>query len=296
MVPRCPTRQKQAISRVHRRSPPPAPAPSSEQIIVDPIGGAEIQLRDVATGNFHTIRTPFTTFHGPIQVDQGSFSGTGSDDALVFAAGLGVVSHVVVMDTASGAIRSSFYAYNLQYSGGTSIAIGDVNNDGVDDIITLAAFGAATHIKIIDGTRLNMVNADGTIQDAALIASFYAFSPTFLGGGSIAVGDVNGDGQLDLVVGSGVNGMSQVKVIDGKKLTEIGADGTINDSALLSKFYAFFPAFRGGVTVAVGDINGDGKADLVLGAGSGEAMLTSRSWTGAGSAMCGSMARLTNRL
>ena len=43
-----------------------------------------------------------------------------------------------------------------------------------------------------------------------------------------------------------------------------GADGT-----RLFSFFAFNPAFSGGVTVAVGDVNGDGFGDIIVGAGPG---------------------------
>ena len=76
----------------------------------------------------------------------------------------------------------------------------------------------------------------------------------------MAAGDVNGDGRADIIVGAGEgNGSSpQVKVFSG-------ADGT----TLLQSFFAFAPSFTGGVRVAAGDVNGDGRADIITGAGPG---------------------------
>lgn len=82
-------------------------------------------------------------------------------------------------------------------------------------------------------------------------------APAFLGGVSVAAGDTNGDGYIDLVTGAGAGGGPHVRVLSGK-------DGTD-----LASFFAFDESFRGGVNVAVGDVTGDGTADVVTGAGPG---------------------------
>jgi hypothetical protein len=64
-----------------------------------------------------------------------------------------------------------------------------------------------------------------------------AFPPGFLGGDFVAVGDVNGDGRLDLVVGAGPGGLPLVASFDAVSL------------AALDSFFAFPPSFNGGVFV-----------------------------------------------
>jgi len=85
------------------------------------------------------------------------------------------------------------------------------------------------------------------------------FSPFVGFGGKIvtATADLNGDGVLDLVVGAGAGGGPHVKVFDGVSGVEIAS------------FYAFAPTFRGGVNLATGDVNGDGRVDLIVVAGPG---------------------------
>ena len=90
-----------------------------------------------------------------------------------------------------------------------------------------------------------------------LQSQFLAFESTFSGGVRVATGDVNGDGQPDLVVAPGRGGGPVVKVYDGK------------NGNVLSAFFAYDPSFRGGVDVAVGDVNGDGNAEVIVGAGLG---------------------------
>jgi hypothetical protein len=70
-------------------------------------------------------------------------------------------------------------------------------------------------------------------------------------------GDVNGDGRDDIITGADAGGAPHVKVFDGAS----GAE--------LRSFFAYSPSFAGGVRVAAGDVNGDGRADIITGAGSG---------------------------
>src|SRR5262249_30449593 len=79
---------------------------------------------------------------------------------------------------------------------------------------------------------------------------------------------VNGDGHPDLIVGAGAGaGGPQVEVIDGTKLTQVQASGQIS-GALLASFTAY-AGFAGAVRVDAVDVDGDGKARIVTGAGPG---------------------------
>ena len=84
-----------------------------------------------------------------------------------------------------------------------------------------------------------------------------AFDPTFTGGVRVAVGDVNGDGVEDVIAAAGPGGGPNVKVFSGV------------DGSLMFSFFAYDPSFTGGVFVAAGDTNNDGKADIITGAGAG---------------------------
>jgi hypothetical protein len=73
----------------------------------------------------------------------------------------------------------------------------------------------------------------------------------------VATADLNGDSIPDIITAPGPGGGPDVRVFDGRTF------------ALVRSFLAYTPAFRGGVSVAAGDVNGDGKADVVTGAGPG---------------------------
>jgi len=182
----------------------------------------------------------------------------------------GVTPDVSVRD-ASGTEIAHFLAFDPSASpspvGGVRIAVGDVNGDGVPDIIVAAGPGFAPEVKVIDGTKLNMVDSHGVIEAAALLADFDAYSPFFRGGVYVAFGLTASIPEI--VTGAGPGGGPHVKVIDGTKLNELQPNKEIADSALVGQFYAYSPFFGGGVRVAIADLNGDGVADIVTGAGPG---------------------------
>ena len=140
----------------------------------------------------------------------------------------------------------SFMAYQKNFLGGVRVAVGDVNGDGFADVITGSGAGAAGHVKVFDGTRLGRTNA--------LLMSFDAFPGFFRGGVFVAAGDVTGDGRADIIVAPDAGARPLVRVFDGKTGAEIRS------------FLAYSPTFTGGVSVAAGDVNGDGRDDIITGA------------------------------
>jgi hypothetical protein len=188
---------------------------------------------------------------------------------LRFAAGAdqGNPSMVHVYD-GTGVQIGSFFAFDPAFLGGVRVAVGDVNGDGVSDIIVAAGPGGGPHVKIIDGTKLNMVGSNGEIQDAALLGQFYAYNPAFAGGVFVAFGHAAAQGP-EITTGAGAGGTSHVKVIDASKIGQLQSNAEIANSALPGQFLAYNPLFSGGVTVAVADLNGDGILDVVTGAGPG---------------------------
>ena len=171
-------------------------------------------------------------------------------------------SQVVGVDYGGGSVvqiqytngsNLSFFAYSPLYTGGVRVALGDVNGDGIDELITGTGVGGGPHIKVF--------NLQG--GQPVEIASFFAFEPTFMGGVNISTGDINGDGLADIIIGAGAGGGPRVKVFSG------AANYFINAARPLMDFFAYDPAFTGGVTVAAGNRDGYKGDEVITGAGFG---------------------------
>ncbi|MEY4722604.1 MAG: hypothetical protein RLZZ324_117, partial [Candidatus Parcubacteria bacterium] len=93
-------------------------------------------------------------------------------------------------------------------------------------------------------------------KDGTLVRSFSAFPSSFKGGVSLAVGNFDKTKRQTIVTGAGPGGAPQVRIFD------------IN-TRVIGGFIAYGDGFKGGVSVAAGDVDGDGKDEIITGAGPG---------------------------
>jgi uncharacterized repeat protein (TIGR01451 family) len=171
---------------------------------------------------------------------------------------------------ASGIRLAKFMAYESNYRGGVRVALGDLNGDGVPEIITAPGRGHTPLVKAF--TLLGIELPQFRIM---------AYAANFSGGVYVAVGDLLGDGPADIVVtpareGKEVkglkNGGAEVRVFQNH-FNANPAD-PFQDTPD-RKFLAFAPKtiggvkFIGGATVATGDVQPGGKQEIIVGSGSG---------------------------
>jgi hypothetical protein len=205
-------------------------------------GGPDVRVLDSGTGAVVTEFLAYDAhFVGGVRVAVATGS-TGTQE-IITAPGPSGGPDIRVFDATSGALLREFNAYSPFFLGGVYVAAGDVNGDGVPDIITSADAGGGPEVKVFSGT------------DGSVLMDFLAYGQFFTGGVRVAAGDVNGDGHADIITAPGPGGGPDVRVYSGK------------DGSLLREFLAFGPFFTGGVYVAAGDVNGDGKADIITGPG-----------------------------
>ncbi len=226
--------------------PPPTPPPPVHYLAVGIDNGVpQVNVYDAGTHGLVTTFNAFpATFTGGVRVAVGDVNGDGTPD-IICAAGPGGGPEVRVFDGTNFQMIRDFQALPVQFTGGVFVAAGDVNGDGFADIICAADKGGGPQVTITSG------------KDGSMISSFYATASTFTGGIRVASGDINADGFADVIAVAGPGGGPQVTVFNGRSLS------------LLTAFYAYTPTFTGGGFVASGDVNGDGRADIVVGADRG---------------------------
>lgn len=139
-------------------------------------------------------------------------------------------------------IASALQPLGAADSGGVYLAAGDVDGDGRAEVVAAQATGGL--VSLLSGT------------DLSPIVSAYPFGAAFSGGVSVAMGDFNGDGRQDVVVAQ-ASGGAMLRVYSGADQTELVA------------FAAVPGPLPGGLRVAAADLTGDGRAEIIAGAGPG---------------------------
>jgi hypothetical protein len=130
-----------------------------------------------------------------------------------------------------------------------SVAIADLNGDGKPDMVVTSCQFKNCRLGAV---TIRTGNGDGTFAGGT-----YVFDSGGEGPNSVAVADVNGDGKLDLLVANSCDAGCDVATgVVGILLGN--GDATFQPAASYSS---------GGIhaeSVAVADVNGDGKPDLVI--------------------------------
>ncbi|QGJ68787.1 Hypothetical protein PBC10988_4490 [Planctomycetales bacterium 10988] len=214
-------------------------------------GPATVRVFD-PSGNELLSFMPYGAFTGGVRVATGDINGDGILD-IITAAGPGGGPHVQVFDSRTGQLitggLNNFYAYAPNVTTGVFVAVGDVNDDGYDDIITAPDAGGGPHLKVYNGLT------------GDVITEFYAYAPNVTVGVRIATGDINGDGFAEIITTPGPGGGPHVRVING--MTGEQMPGPVTN------FYAYAPNVLTGLYVATGDVNGDGFDDIITSPGAG---------------------------
>jgi hypothetical protein len=200
--------------------------------------------------------------------------GTAAGETYVIYGGASLPAEI---DLNSTSADFSVYGRDAGDRSGSAVAAGDINGDGTDDLI-IGVYGgdpgvgtdAGETYVIYSGSLPSWLNLNdlGTKADLTV----YGDDAEDQSGAAVAVGDINGDGYDDLIIGAnyadpaGGTGAGETYVIyGGPSLSRtIDLDSPITSADLT--VYGDDEGDSSGYSVAAGDINGDGYDDLIIGA------------------------------
>lgn len=193
----------------------------------------------------------------------------------------------------SGVLLTEFLAYDSAFTGGVRVAVGDVDGDGEDEIVSAPGPGGEPDIRVFE-------------QDGIMLKGFNAFESAMTSGCYVATGDTDQDGKEEIAVTAEAGGSNEVRVFDeeGEDVLQIpidryedaavrvamgDTDGDEQDEIILSygpgtepwidvykedgtktaSFLVYAQTYSNGVYVSSGDINGDGLDEIVTGTDEG---------------------------
>ncbi len=146
-------------------------------------------------------------------------------------------------------------AYDPAFAGGIHLTTADVDGDGWSDILAVPSRGTSVVRAFRNQGETNPADP---FSDTPW-REFPAFPTDFIGGATIAAADLTGDGQAEVIVGSGSGMEAAIRVFDV-------ATPAANYEPIRT-ITPFGSGFRGGVYVSVGRVNDDPIPDIIASAG-----------------------------
>jgi hypothetical protein len=229
----------------------PGGPPGAGAIAADAGGGPLVKVFNDDGTRAATFFAFDPAFAGGVRLATADVNGDHVEDVIV-GTGPGAATRVKVFSGVDQSVLLDFAPFEAAFVGGVYVAAGDLTGDGTADIVVTPDQGGGPRVSVYRG------------GDFAKVADFFGIDdPNFRGGARAAVGDIDKDARADLLVAAGFGGGPRVAAFDGKTVTTGQLRKLFND------FFVFEDTLRNGAFVALGDVDGDGHADLVAGGGPG---------------------------
>jgi uncharacterized delta-60 repeat protein len=226
-------------------------------------------LNDLALGS---TEKPFANYSGVVQALDADINGDGVlDNVFVQSTGPTVGDPVLVrFNKLDGSSQSQFYSpFEKSFLGGVSVTVAQLDSSVQKELIFTAGNGGGSRVQI---TNINALSPIPAVDEKAfnVLRDFFGIEDlNFRGGAKSTVADINGDGKKELIVAAGEGGGPRVAIFDGSTL--FSTTTNFSPRKLREDFFVFEQTLRNGVTLNGGDLNSDGRDDVVFGAGNGGA-------------------------
>jgi hypothetical protein len=184
------------------------------------------------------------TFAGSLQFSRADLNNDGLEEIQITGTVQGRPA-LAILNGVTGALNSPpQYLSSSANPFGTYIAFGDIDGDGINEMIVSSDRGSPTY-------GIWKLSPSGYALFSERTMEVY---PGYIGGVRVAAGDVNGDGRAEIIVGTGSGADAMLKAYD--------QDGRLVTTYVIPSSFG-----RGGILPRVGDYNGDGLMDVFVASG-----------------------------
>jgi len=206
-----------------------------------------VRIFDSHGNLINTFQAYENNFQGGVNIAAGNLDGKGVSEIVVAPQSNGG-PHVRIFGYQDGQYLPTiqdFFAYNVNFRGGISLQVCDLDRE-YEEIITIPNANGGPHLRIF-GYR------DGSYRP--VILGLMTHHPDFRGGINIGCGDIEGNGYDQIAAVPAQRG--------GPHIRTFGRNRERTISILSPGFMAFHPDFRGGVSLSLGDFDYDYDQEIV---------------------------------
>jgi hypothetical protein len=198
-----------------------------------------------------------------------------------------------------GKLLNKFLAFESNFKGGVNLSAGDINGDGLDELVLASGNGRVGEIKILD-------------KNFKLKKNWQPYGSGFKNGVNLAVGDSNGDKKIEIISAPASKSGSHIKIFNGNgglvsqffafknvvggfKVAVSDAYSSINQTnslvitsdqeaypyihffdyrgKVINEFFAYGGNSNKNISIATADLDNDGQDEIITGAGDGSGPL-----------------------